>query len=113
MKPNPRSARILLTGPLIVVRTGALPIPILFISQNYLVFGGSGCGLSITLELGLLNFDVEVLSFGAGLLSEPGCEFFPETMMIDLCPDVVDCATMTSVADRLGLAAPSGENSRP
>jgi hypothetical protein len=108
-----------------------------FIWQNYLVFGGSGCGLSITLEAfelievftvvlggsgcglsitfepGLLNFDAGLLNFDPGLLNElrePGCEFFPETIIIDLCPDVVDCATTISEADRLGLVALSEDS---
>jgi hypothetical protein len=67
------------------------------------VLGGSGCGLSITFEPGLPNLDTGLLNFDSG--REAGCEFFPETRMIDLCPDLVDCAMTISVASRLGLPA--------
>jgi hypothetical protein len=59
-----------------------------------LVLGGSGCGFSVTFEPGLLNFDAGLLNFDPVLLfSEPGCAFFPETIIIDLCPDVEACAS--------------------
>jgi hypothetical protein len=80
------------------------------------VLGGSGCGLSITFEPGLPSFDAGLLNSDPGLLNElrePGCEFFPETIIIDLCPDVVDCATTISVADRLGLVAFSEDSCWP
>jgi hypothetical protein len=70
------------------------------------VLGGRGCGLSITFELvGLLSLDEGLpnLELGTGL----GCEFFPETIMIDLCPDDVDCATSIS-AGLLGLLSEDG-----
>jgi hypothetical protein len=73
------------------------------ICQSYLALGGSGCGLSITFEPGLPNLDTGLLNFDSG--REAGCEFFPETRMIDLCPDLVDCAMTISVASRLGLPA--------
>lgn len=75
------------------------------------VLGGSGWGLSITFEPGLLNFDaglLDELSGETGLPGTwvPGREFFPETIIIDLCPDVEACASTISVADRPAVVGP-------
>lgn len=60
------------------------------------VLGGRGWGLSITLDPGSFSVDEGRFNFEVG--TEPGCEFFPETIIIDLCPEVEDCATTMPVA---------------